>query len=76
LYPLLNRKNTMNKHKLIAYLIVKSVNNKDVPMDIAQWALDLGAKPMDLRLQINYLHNQGELRLFEHEGQPYVNLFG
>jgi len=66
----------MNKHKLIAYLIVKSVNNKDVPMDIAQWALDLGAKPMDLRLQINYLHNQGELRLFEHEGQPYVNLFG
>jgi len=63
------------KERLIAFLIVKSVNNKNIPMDLTQWALELNCNPMDLRLLINYLHNKKELLFFEQEGVQYVNLF-
>lgn len=66
----------MQKEKLIAYLIVKSVNDKNVPLDYKDMARELRTKPMDLRLMINYLHNQGELKYWEELGIEYVNLFG
>jgi len=64
------------KEKLIAYLIVKSVNNKNIPVDLPQWALDLKVNAMDIRLMLNYLQIQQELKLFEERGVQYVNLFG
>jgi hypothetical protein len=64
------------KEKLIAYLIVKSVNNKNIPVDIAQWALELNCNPMDLRLLLNHLQIKGEIRQWEEDGVQYVNMFG
>lgn len=63
------------KEKLIAYLIVKSVNNKNIPVEIAQWALELKINPMDLRLLLNHLQIKGELRQWEEDGVQYVNMF-
>lgn len=66
----------MNKEKLIAYLIVKSVNNKTISVDLPQWSLDLNVNPMDLRLLLNYLSIKKELKLWEEDNVQYVNLFG
>lgn len=63
------------KERLLAFLIVKSVNNKNVPVDIPQWALEMKVKPMDLRLMLNHLQIKGELKHWEESGQEYVNLF-
>jgi len=63
------------REKLIAYLIVKSVNNKNVQVDLPQWALELKCNPMDLRLLINYLKIKGELKQWEANGVEYVNMF-
>jgi len=63
------------KERLIAHLIVKSVNSKNVPVDFAQWALELRCKEMDLRLMLNHLQIQKELSQWEEEGQLYVNVF-
>jgi len=43
------------REKLLAFLIVKSVNDKKVQVDISQWALELKVNPMDLRLLLNHL---------------------
>lgn len=63
------------KEKLIAYLIVKSVNNKNIPIDIPQWALELKVNPMDLRLLLNHLQITGEIKQWEEDGVQYVNMF-
>jgi len=63
------------KEKILAFLIVKSVNNKNIPVDIAQWALELKINPMDLRLMLNHLQIVGELKQWEEEGVQYVNMF-
>ena len=63
------------KERLIAYLIVKSVNNKNIPIDIPQWSLELKVNPMDLRLLLNHLQIIGEVKQWEEDGVQYVNMF-
>jgi hypothetical protein len=63
------------REKLLAFLIVKSVNDKKVQVDISQWALELKVNPMDLRLLLNHLQIKGELKMWEEEGNQYINMF-
>ena len=66
----------LNKHRLIAFLIVKSVNNKNILIDYQKWSKELATSVSDVLVLFNHLRTTGEVHILEIEGQEYVCLFG